>query len=159
MSNNQELEIICQFWKLDCSVHEVCALFKFSEVRAVCKQRDPARVVGNHPDTKSGMVFPSTISTPISACSLSMSSVYATIMSESCFFLNEFMWCLICVWFLQVRSRMASLDGLVPPTNGLTIGSSGMVNVFLSMEHQSILWCNQMAIQVCEIFFLLSLHL
>ncbi|CAK9226433.1 unnamed protein product [Sphagnum troendelagicum] len=50
----------------------------------------------------------------------------------------------------QVRSRMASLDGLVPPTNGLTIGSSGMVNVFLSMEHQSILWCNQMAVQVAH---------
>jgi hypothetical protein len=83
--------------KVECSVHEVCALFKFSEVRAVCKQRDPARVLGNHPDTKSGMVFPSAISTPISACSLSMSSVYAAIMSESCFFLNEFMSCLICV--------------------------------------------------------------
>jgi glycosylphosphatidylinositol deacylase len=38
---------------------------------------------------------------------------------------------------------MASLDGIVPPTNGLTIGAAGMVNVFLSTEHQSILWCNQ----------------
>ena len=51
----------------------------------------------------------------------------------------------------QVRSRMASLDGIVPPTNGLTIGSAGMVNVFLSIEHQSILWCNQLVMQV--IFF------
>lgn len=43
---------------------------------------------------------------------------------------------------------MASLDGIVPPTNGLTIGAAGMVNVFLSTEHQSILWCNQLVMQV-----------
>lgn len=43
---------------------------------------------------------------------------------------------------------MASLDGIVPPTNGLTIGAAGMVNVFLSTEHQSILWCNQVVMQV-----------
>lgn len=43
---------------------------------------------------------------------------------------------------------MASLDGIVPPTNGLTIGTTSMVNVFLSTEHQSILWCNQVAMQV-----------
>lgn len=48
----------------------------------------------------------------------------------------------------QVRSRMASLDGIVPPTNGLTIGAAGMVNVFLSTDHQSILWCNQLVMQV-----------
>ncbi|CAM6033799.1 unnamed protein product [Sphagnum compactum] len=45
---------------------------------------------------------------------------------------------------------MASLDGLVPPTNGLTIGLSSMVDVFLSMEHQSILRCNQMTVQVAH---------
>ncbi len=54
---------------------------------------------------------------------------------------------------------MASFDGLSPPTNGLTIGLYGMVNVFLSMEHKSILSCNQMVVQVCELFFLLSLQL
>jgi hypothetical protein len=63
------------------------------------------------------------------------------------------------MWFLRVQSRMASLDGLSPSTNGLTIGLYGMVNVFMSMEHQSILSCNYMVVQVCEIFFLLSLHL
>lgn len=51
----------------------------------------------------------------------------------------------------QVRSRMASLDGIVPPTNGLTIGAAGMVNVFLSTEHQSILWCNQVVMQVSSV--------
>jgi hypothetical protein len=36
----------------------------------------------------------------------------------------------------QVRSRMASveLDGIGPPTNGLTTRSAGMVNVFMSIE-------------------------
>ncbi|MCO5581420.1 hypothetical protein L7F22_035304 [Adiantum nelumboides] len=48
----------------------------------------------------------------------------------------------------QVRSKMASLDGLVPPTHGLTIETPGMLNVWLGMEHQSILWCNQLVVQV-----------
>ncbi|KAJ7535798.1 hypothetical protein O6H91_12G046400 [Diphasiastrum complanatum] len=50
----------------------------------------------------------------------------------------------------QVRSRMASLDGIVPPTNGLTIGAPEMLNVWLSSEHQSILWCNQLVVQVAH---------
>lgn len=53
---------------------------------------------------------------------------------------------------IQVRSRMASLDGIVPPTHGLTVATAGMVNVWLSMEHQSILWCNQMAVQVLKFY-------
>ncbi|KAI5083289.1 hypothetical protein GOP47_0003032 [Adiantum capillus-veneris] len=48
----------------------------------------------------------------------------------------------------QVRSKMASLDGLVPSTRGLTIETPGMLNVWLGMEHQSILWCNQLVVQV-----------
>lgn len=52
--------------------------------------------------------------------------------------------------FFQVRSKLASLDGIVPFTNGFTIGSSGMNNVWLSMEHQSILWCNQLVVQVSK---------
>jgi hypothetical protein len=36
----------------------------------------------------------------------------------------------MCDFYMQ--SKMASLDGLSPPTNGLTIGLYGMVNVFLS---------------------------
>ncbi|WOK95247.1 GPI inositol-deacylase isoform X1 [Canna indica] len=52
------------------------------------------------------------------------------------------------IYDYQVRSKLASLDGIVPSTNGFTIGSSGMKNVWLSMEHQSILWCNQLVVQV-----------
>ncbi|CAN6448322.1 unnamed protein product [Victoria cruziana] len=48
----------------------------------------------------------------------------------------------------QVRSKLASLDGIVPASNGFTIGTTGMKNVWLSMEHQSILWCNQLVVQV-----------
>ncbi|XP_008783007.2 uncharacterized protein LOC103702377 isoform X2 [Phoenix dactylifera] len=48
----------------------------------------------------------------------------------------------------QVRSKLASLDGIVPPTHGFMIGSSGMKNVWLSMEHQAILWCNQLVVQI-----------
>jgi glycosylphosphatidylinositol deacylase len=51
---------------------------------------------------------------------------------------------------LQVRSRMASLDGIVPSTNGMTIGSAGMVNVFMSMEHQAILWCNEFVVKTAH---------
>jgi hypothetical protein len=49
---------------------------------------------------------------------------------------------------IQIRSRLASLDGIVPSTHGFMVGSSSMKNVWLSMEHQSILWCNQLAVQV-----------
>lgn len=56
------------------------------------------------------------------------------------------------VYFLhfdfQVRSKLESLDGIVPPTNGFFISSTGMKNVWLSMEHQAILWCNQLVVQV-----------
>ncbi|XP_020531199.1 uncharacterized protein LOC18447579 isoform X1 [Amborella trichopoda] len=48
----------------------------------------------------------------------------------------------------QVRSKLASLDGIIPPSHGFMIGTPGMKNVWLSMEHQSILWCNQLVIQV-----------
>ncbi|XP_042497704.1 uncharacterized protein LOC122076467 isoform X1 [Macadamia integrifolia] len=48
----------------------------------------------------------------------------------------------------QVRSKFESLDGLVPPTHGFMLGSTSMKNVWLSMEHQAILWCNQLVVQV-----------
>jgi len=57
------------------------------------------------------------------------------------------------LWWPQVRSRMSSLDGIVPPTHGLTVDTAGMVNIWMSMEHQSILWCNQMVVQVLRIAF------
>ncbi|XP_060196012.1 uncharacterized protein LOC132625198 isoform X2 [Lycium barbarum] len=48
----------------------------------------------------------------------------------------------------QVRSKLQSLDGIVPPTHGFMISSTGVKNVWLSMEHQVILWCNQLVVQV-----------
>ncbi|GAB2284964.1 hypothetical protein Dimus_019419 [Dionaea muscipula] len=48
----------------------------------------------------------------------------------------------------QVRSALESLDGIVPPTNGFMISSTSLKNVWLSMEHQTILWCNQLVVQV-----------
>ncbi|OMO69087.1 GPI inositol-deacylase PGAP1-like protein [Corchorus olitorius] len=48
----------------------------------------------------------------------------------------------------QVRSKLESLDGIVPPTHGFMISSTSMKNVWLSMEHQAILWCNQLVVQV-----------
>ncbi|XP_022976094.1 GPI inositol-deacylase A-like isoform X4 [Cucurbita maxima] len=48
----------------------------------------------------------------------------------------------------QVRSKLESLDGIVPPTHGFMISSTGVKNVWLSMEHQVILWCNQLVVQV-----------
>ncbi|KAJ4827333.1 hypothetical protein Tsubulata_003286 [Turnera subulata] len=48
----------------------------------------------------------------------------------------------------QVRSKLESLDGIVPLTHGFMISSTGMKNVWLSMEHQAILWCNQLVVQV-----------
>jgi hypothetical protein len=52
---------------------------------------------------------------------------------------------------------MASLEGIVPSTNGMTIGSAGMVNVFMSMEHQAILWCNEFVVKVL-IQYMTGLH-
>lgn len=57
----------------------------------------------------------------------------------------------------QVRTKLESLDGIVPPTNGFMISSTGMKNVWLSMEHQAILWCNQLVIQVSKALFNLNL--
>lgn len=48
----------------------------------------------------------------------------------------------------QVRSKLESVDGIVPSTHGFMISSMGMKNVWLSMEHQVILWCNQLVVQV-----------
>ncbi|KAL8137355.1 hypothetical protein V2J09_003356 [Rumex salicifolius] len=48
----------------------------------------------------------------------------------------------------QVRTKLESLDGIVPPSHGFMISSTSMKNVWLSMEHQSILWCNQLIVQV-----------
>ncbi|KAF7130134.1 hypothetical protein RHSIM_Rhsim10G0011500 [Rhododendron simsii] len=48
----------------------------------------------------------------------------------------------------QVRTKLESLDGIVPPSHGFLISSTAMKNVWLSMEHQVILWCNQLAVQV-----------
>ncbi|XP_022981213.1 uncharacterized protein LOC111480421 isoform X1 [Cucurbita maxima] len=48
----------------------------------------------------------------------------------------------------QVRSKLESLDGIVPPTHGFMISSTGVKNVWLSMEHLAILWCNQLVVQV-----------
>ncbi|XP_047310152.1 uncharacterized protein LOC124913780 [Impatiens glandulifera] len=48
----------------------------------------------------------------------------------------------------QVRTKLESLDGIVPPSHGFMISSSSMRNVWLSMEHQVIMWCNQLVVQV-----------
>ncbi|KAI4387714.1 hypothetical protein MLD38_000126 [Melastoma candidum] len=48
----------------------------------------------------------------------------------------------------QVRSQIESLEGIVPPSHGFMISSTSMKNVWLSMEHQAILWCNQLVVQV-----------
>ncbi|KAH7847717.1 hypothetical protein Vadar_029491 [Vaccinium darrowii] len=48
----------------------------------------------------------------------------------------------------QVRTKLESLDGIVPPSHGFVISSTAMKNVWLSMEHQVILWCNQLVVQV-----------
>lgn len=48
----------------------------------------------------------------------------------------------------QVRSKLETLDGIVPPTHGFMISTTEMKNVWLSMEHQAILWCNQLVVQV-----------
>lgn len=60
-----------------------------------------------------------------------------------------FISCLSFVFF-KVRSKLESLDGIVPPTHGFMISSTAMKNVWLSMEHQAILWCNQLVVQVSE---------
>ncbi|KAL6977138.1 hypothetical protein U1Q18_025933 [Sarracenia purpurea var. burkii] len=48
----------------------------------------------------------------------------------------------------QVRTKLESLDGIVPPSHGFMVSSTAMKNVWLSMEHQVILWCNQLVVQV-----------
>ncbi|XP_022750511.1 uncharacterized protein LOC111299544 isoform X2 [Durio zibethinus] len=48
----------------------------------------------------------------------------------------------------QVRTKLESLDGIVPSSHGFMISSTSMKNVWLSMEHQAILWCNQIVVQV-----------
>lgn len=47
----------------------------------------------------------------------------------------------------QVRTQLESLDGIVPRSHGFMISSTAVKNVWLSMEHQVILWCNQLVVQ------------
>ncbi|XP_024528955.1 GPI inositol-deacylase [Selaginella moellendorffii] len=54
------------------------------------------------------------------------------------------------IYDYQVRSRMASLDTIVPATNSLTVGAPEMLNAWLSTEHQTILWCNQLVVQLAH---------
>lgn len=62
-------------------------------------------------------------------------------------------------FFLQVRSKLTSLDNIVPPTHGFMISSTAMKNVWLSMEHQAILWCNQLVVQVSRFILVKSIYL
>ncbi|KAK9699896.1 hypothetical protein RND81_08G202300 [Saponaria officinalis] len=48
----------------------------------------------------------------------------------------------------QVRSKLETLNGIVPPTHGFMVSSMEMKNVWLSMGHQAILWCNELVTQV-----------
>lgn len=48
----------------------------------------------------------------------------------------------------QVRTKLESLDDIVPPTHAFMVSSTEMKNVWVSMEHQAILWCNQLVAQV-----------
>lgn len=42
-----------------------------------------------------------------------------------------------------VPSDYASLESIVPETHGFTVFTSGIPNVWTSMDHQAILWCDQ----------------
>ena len=42
-----------------------------------------------------------------------------------------------------VPSDYASLESLVPPTHGFTVFTTTIPNVWTSMDHQAILWCDQ----------------
>ncbi|KAF9607813.1 hypothetical protein IFM89_001534 [Coptis chinensis] len=48
----------------------------------------------------------------------------------------------------QVRSKLETLDGIVPSSHRFMIGTTGMRNAWLSTEHQTILWCNQVVVQI-----------
>lgn len=61
-------------------------------------------------------------------------------------------------FFLQVRSKLTSLDNIVPPTHGFMISSTAMKNVWLSMEHQAILWCNQLVVQVSRFILVKNIY-
>ena len=61
-------------------------------------------------------------------------------------------------FFLQVRSKLTSPDNIVPPTHGFMISSTAMKNVWLSMEHQAILWCNQLVVQVSRFILVKNIY-
>lgn len=99
-------------------------------------------------------------STPWIICYL-ISIFKSIIPSINCvghFRVNWIFGCLLCncnfsafvvsLFLLQVRTKLSSLEGIVPASHGFMIGSTGMKNVWLSMDHQSILWCNQLVVQV-----------
>ncbi|PVV04915.1 hypothetical protein BB560_000572 [Smittium megazygosporum] len=44
----------------------------------------------------------------------------------------------------MINSDLANIDQLVPQSNGFTIMTSYIKGVWLSMDHQSILWCRQL---------------
>ncbi|KZV17310.1 hypothetical protein F511_18251 [Dorcoceras hygrometricum] len=72
---------------------------------------------------------------------VSISGGYNDYQARLTFKLNE-------VYKFEVRTKLESLDGIVPPSHGFMISSTAIKNVWLSMEHQVILWCNQLVVQV-----------
>eukprot|EP00897_Mesotaenium_endlicherianum_P010824 jgi/Mesen1/9770/ME000007S09823 len=48
----------------------------------------------------------------------------------------------------HMRSGLTRLDDIVPPSRGVSVGTTGMPNAWLPVDHQAILWCNQIATQV-----------
>ncbi|KAF9600394.1 hypothetical protein IFM89_008743 [Coptis chinensis] len=48
----------------------------------------------------------------------------------------------------QVQSKLKTLDGIVPSSHRFMIGTTGMRSAWLSTEHQTILWCNQVVVQI-----------
>eukprot|EP00850_Spirogloea_muscicola_P021246 SM000242S08482 [mRNA] locus=s242:117485:125911:+ [translate_table: standard] len=55
----------------------------------------------------------------------------------------------------QVRSALTQLRGVVPPTHGISVGTTGMPGVWLPMDHQCSLWCNQLVVKVARTLLLL----
>jgi glycosylphosphatidylinositol deacylase len=54
---------------------------------------------------------------------------------------------------IQISSDLSYLDGLVAPSHGLSVISTQIPKVWLSTDHLSSVWCNQLVLTLSEVLF------
>ncbi|KAF9592166.1 hypothetical protein IFM89_012660 [Coptis chinensis] len=107
-----------------------------------------ARAAIVHPHLRKGVVETVlTLSSPHQALMIIFSDMQAVTSSQfHIYSIKNKEACCVCLPLVQ--SKLETLDGIVPSSHRFMIGTTGMRSAWLSTEHQTILWCNQVVVQI-----------